>query len=463
MRRRDVLGDGMEKHFDTGRNAPVTAPGLDPEYRPAIDGHAKRLIARIQKDNQDTEAVLELAAHYSAHADYPSLANLMEGWAHTLRDERRACAAYVRAGEAVLNGLADRRRAQTLFQRALERCPDDEAALHRLEALLREQGDDTGLERCLSQLIAELERRGAASGTRAKLHYQLGRLYEERLLLRGRAIAQYRAAVELDPTLVPAISAARGIYLNSGKMEAAADMFELQISAMSEPTDRHALLVALAHHRREALADLDGAVLALRRAVKTLPAEPPTLELLAELLVKRAGAGGDGAHADRSRAAELYYQIARSVPRNQAAPSLHACLALHPEHARARRMLAELNAYGAQIVTIQSADETLSQAEIDTRATGSYGIAGPPDVSQTLPGPVPMLAEASEDAAAQDDMAAWLDDADVTMLEDSVSTQNMVPLSDRPPPPESSTAPALRGDASTPPPPPARGKRRWPN
>jgi tetratricopeptide (TPR) repeat protein len=442
----------MDKIFETERNAPVKAPGLDPTYKPAIDGHAKRLIARIQKDNRDIEAVVQLEAHYRAHRDYPSLANLMEGWAHTLRDDRRAAQAYVKAGEAVLDGLADRSRAESLFQRALERCPDDAAALSRLEALLRERGDDTGFERCLSQIIAELERRGAAREVRAHAHYKLGQLYEERLLLGGRAIAQYRAAVELDPTFVPAIAAARGIYLNSGKMEPAADMFELQISAMTEATDRHALLVALARHRHEALDDIDGAVLALRRAVKLVPAEPPTLETLALLLIERAQSGGDDALADRSRAAELYYQIARSVPRIQAAPSLQACLSLQPDHARARRMLAELNAYGAQARSYGES-EALSQAELDMRATGPYGAAGFPDVSQTLPGPAHMLAQATEEAAADDDIAAWLDDAEVELLEDGVGTQNMVPITDRPPPPAAPIPPT---------PMPARSKR-WPN
>jgi hypothetical protein len=175
-------------------------------------------------------------------------------------------------------------------------------------------------------------------------------------------------------------------------------------------------------------------VLALRRAVKLVPAEPPTLETLALLLIERAQGGGAEALADRTRAAELYYQIARSVPRNQAAPSLQACLQLQPDHARARRMLAELNAYGAQARTYGAA-EALSQAEVDMRATGSYGVGGAPDVSQTLPGAVHVLSEAGEEAAAEDDMAAWLDDAEVELLDDGVGTQNMVPISDRPPPP----------------------------
>ena len=60
------------------------------EYRPAIDARAQRLIARIQRDHNDTEAVLALKEHYARHDDLPSLANLMEGWAQTLRDDRSA-------------------------------------------------------------------------------------------------------------------------------------------------------------------------------------------------------------------------------------------------------------------------------------------------------------------------------------------------------------------------------------
>ena len=152
--------------------------------------------------------------------------------------------------------------------------------------------------------------------------------------------------------------------------------------------------------------------------------------------------------ADRSRAAELYYQIARSVPRNQAAPSLQACLALQPDHTRARRMLAELDAYGAHVRTYGES-EALSQAEIDMRATGSYGAGGVPDVSQTIPGPVHMLAEVTEEAAADDDMAAWLDDAEVELLEDGVGTQNMVPITDRPPPPAAPVQPGRRPRATS--------------
>jgi tetratricopeptide (TPR) repeat protein len=371
------------------------------DYRPAIDEHARELITRIQRDHRDTDAVLALQAHYETHNDYPSLANLMEGWAAALRDDRKAADAYVQAAEAVLTGLADRERALSLYQRGLARFPEHELALAKLEGLLTELGDYTDLERCLTVVARDLERREAKPELRADVHYRLGQLYERRLLLLGRAIGQYRSALDLDPTLTPAIAAARGIYLRSGKAQAAADMYELQIAVTKEVWERHGLLLALAKHRREQLADVDGALLALRRALKAVPAEISAIELLAELLRER-GERGEGAtpNGDRVRAAELYYQLACEVPRQGARKHLEACLSVEPSHPRALRMLAEIDADGPQ--------------------PG----ASPKDID--------------------DDLAAWLDDKEVTAIEESTGTQKMVPITDRPPPPEPISSKKLR-------------------
>lgn len=103
-------------------------------YRPALDAHARRLIARIERDPFDTEAVLALKAHYEAHDDLPSLTNLMQGWAETLRDPDAAADAYVAAADAALT-THDRARARWLYQHALKSSPQHQAARARLEAL----------------------------------------------------------------------------------------------------------------------------------------------------------------------------------------------------------------------------------------------------------------------------------------------------------------------------------------
>ena len=202
--------------------------------------------------------------------------------------------------------------------------------------------DDAAIEHCLQSVAGQLVRRLALPELRANVHYRLGRHYEQRLSLPGRAIAEYRAALELDPHLRAAIRAARAIYLATQRNEAAAAMYELEIAAIDDASEQYRLLRELSLHRRGPLDDLDGAVVALRRALKALPQEPTALEALAELLAERAGqTKDDAAEADRGRAAELYFQVARCVPRSEARQHLLACRALAPDHARAARMLDE--------------------------------------------------------------------------------------------------------------------------
>ena len=252
-------------------------------YEPAVDAYAQGLIDRLQANARDEEALRLLSAHYESHRDYPSLANLLEGWAGTLRDDRRAAAAFVAAGDAVLDGRLDKNRARVLYETAIDRHPESDDALHRLEALLRRLSDDTGHERVLSRMARALERRGAEPMRRADVHYRLGQLYEHRLRLPGKAINEYRTALNLDPQLVPAITAARAIYDAAGKHGAVADMYELEIATITDGEARHDLLIALATHQRDFLEDLEAAVRAVRRALKAQPSRTGTLELLADL------------------------------------------------------------------------------------------------------------------------------------------------------------------------------------
>ena len=103
-------------------------------YRPALDAHARQLIARIQRDPFDSEAVLALKSHYEAHGDLPSLANLMQGWAETLPAPQAAAEAYVAAADAALS-MRDNFRARWLCEHALKRSPQHEPARTRLAAL----------------------------------------------------------------------------------------------------------------------------------------------------------------------------------------------------------------------------------------------------------------------------------------------------------------------------------------
>jgi tetratricopeptide (TPR) repeat protein len=443
------LGHGTEPALNERDATPAAAHRGG--YTPALDQHAFELIARIKRNHGDIAAVHALATHYESHGDLPSLANLMEGWASTLNDDRKAADAYLHAAWAVANSLGDRVRERALYERAVERFPEHPSALATLEDLLSAAGDDAGLERVLTRTAQALIPRLGDPRLRAGIHQRLGQLYE-RQGADSRAIAQYRAALELDGSSAAVIAAARAIYQRSGKAGAVADMYELEIAATHGLEQRGALLRALAEHRRDALADLDGAVLTLRRALKHAPADLVALERLADCLRERSQrVGFDAAEADRMRAAELYFQLARNVPRREAPPRLLACLALEPRHPRASTMLAELEAYGAG-THAQPPDPHLSQAELEGKVTGRYAsdngaleTSGP--ATLPAPGAVPVPQRSQPET---DELEAWINDDEIESIDDDVGLERMVPITERPPPPD---APSKRTSSGR--------SRRW--
>jgi hypothetical protein len=213
-------------------------------------------------------------------------------------------------------------------------------------------------------------------------------------------------------------------------------MYELEIAATDSQERKLVLLRALAEHRHELQSDFDGAVLALRRLLKLAPDDVGALERLAEMLCARSdGFVGESAQADRARAAELYFQLARYTPRAHAASPLARCLKLQPDHARALALRAELEAFGARSAA-ELADGDVSQAELDQRATARYTPATAQRISASGSGTRTVKAAPAPshptDAQAED-LDAWLNDDEVELIEDEVGPQNMVSLSERPP------------------------------
>src|SRR5688572_22303206 len=100
-----------------------------------MDPTAHELIARLRRNPDDGAAFSALRAHYHRIADYPSLVNLLEGWAARSRADGSAAAAFCEAGELVLGTLGDPGRAISLFERALQRNPAHMESSLRLSEL----------------------------------------------------------------------------------------------------------------------------------------------------------------------------------------------------------------------------------------------------------------------------------------------------------------------------------------
>jgi tetratricopeptide (TPR) repeat protein len=362
------------------------------EREPLTDRHARSLIARIQKNWNDVEAIRGLAAHYGSAGDYPSLANLMEGWGDALEDPRAAADAYVEAADALLMAARPGSEACALYERALSRDPSHPQALDRLTRVLEESNNFDRLKQVLKYVAHQLTEQGGSQQLLASVHYRLGLVYEKHFDEPRKAATLYRRAIEENPRLVSAIAAARRLYTDQGNHSTVGVLYEFEIEATPNAEDKHALLLALARHKREQCDDLDGAVLAFRRAAKLVPASVRALSGLAETLLARSERAEHlASDADRQRAAEVFFHLAQRVPRAEAVSYLQRALLVVPGHAGARVLL-----------------ENLSRASH----------VPPPSAAQ------PRL-EGDRAAAA-----AWLNEGDLEPVVDELGSGDLLPVDD---------------------------------
>jgi len=305
-----------------------------------MDAIAEDLIARLRRNPEDQAAYAALRAHYQRLGDYPSLVNLLEGWAGRSPDHAASAQALFDAGE-IAWGLSDAGRAATLYEKALERNPSHGDAWVRLEQLLEGAQDGARLAQQMEKRAEGLVRIGADPREAAALHHRLGELWEQRFARVDKAILHYRKAFELDGGLVPAIYAAREIYRKAGNLKAAASLLELEAKAESDVDRRLALLRELAHLRAEGLGDLEGGIGALKRALTQAPQSDEVMEELAQLYFARAERGSDPhvQDSDRKRAADVLVQLAQRLPPARSVPLLGQALDAAPDHEPALALL----------------------------------------------------------------------------------------------------------------------------
>jgi tetratricopeptide (TPR) repeat protein len=392
------------------RDEAAGADGPRVSEPPQLDRHARALISRIRKNWNDVDAIRALAGHYTSSGDYASLANLMEGWGDSLSDARAAADAYVEAADALLMSGHGLPEARVLYERALTRDASHVQALDRVTRLLEEARDFERQKQVLKYVAYRLEQGNGSRQLLASVHYRLGQVYEAHFDEPRKAATLYRKAIDENPRLVTAISAARRLYLESGNHKTVSVLFEFEIEASPNLEDKHNLLLALGRHKRELCDDLDGAVLAFRRASKLVPSSLRALFGLAETLLARSERAESLARdADRQRAAEVFFHLAQTVPASDALPYLQRALLVVPEHAQARAMFEALSGGG-----------------------GRDSSRGGPRASEARPGhsregdPQRWGESSPESAAAE----AWLQAAEPEPVIDELTTGELVPLDD---------------------------------
>lgn len=331
------------------------------------DRQARALIARIQKNWNDVEAIRALGDHYTTLGDYPSLANLMEGWGDALEEPKRAADAYVEAADALLMARRPGDEARLLYERALSRDATHVQALDRVTRVLEENKNYDRLKQVLKYVAHQLQQQSANPQLLASVHYRLGQVYENHFTEPRKAATLYRQAIEANPRLITAIVAARRLYAEQGNYKTVAVLYEFEVEATPNNEDKHQLLLTIARHKREQLDDLDGAVLAFRRAAKLMPNSVRALFGLAEALLARSERSESLASAaDQQRAAEVFFHLAQRVHPSEATPYLQRALLVVPDHAKSLQMLESLRRASANGTA--AAEATASPADGPTEA-----------------------------------------------------------------------------------------------
>jgi tetratricopeptide (TPR) repeat protein len=375
-----------------------------------MDAIAEDLIARLRRNPEDHAAYAALRAHYQRLGDYPSLINLLEGWAGRSPDHAASAQALFDAGE-IAWGLADAGRAATLYEKALDRNPSHGDAWARLEQLLEGAQDGARLAQQMEKRAEGLVRIGADPREAAALHHRLGELWEQRFARVDKAILHYRKAFELDGGLVPAIYAAREIYRKAGNLKAAASLLELEAKAEGDADRRLALLRELAHLRAEGLGDLEGAISALKRALTQAPQSDEVMEELAQLYLARAERGTDPRvqDSDQKRAADVLVQLAQRLPPARSVPLLGQALDAAPDHEPALALLERIAEHvgdprllpGRWVAFLARAPEAPGARERRRRLAHAYLEAGQTDYAISC---LEWLLDEG-DAAAADELA----------------------------------------------------------
>lgn len=296
-------------------------------------GDPEELRRRLEADPTDEQAFVGLQALYIQGGYQAELAELLEYRATYGLEGGPAGTLFVRAAEIWLDQVGDKERGATALTRAVEKSPMVQGAVDRLDALFRERGDTAALMQLFEKQLEALERLNAgdaSSKLRAHYNQQLGEIWSQVYDRQDQAVSYFRRAFELDPKNVMALYCAREIYQQLGNHETAAKLLDLEARAENDGTRRVALYRELAHARAERLGDLEGAVVALKRALAIESSNPDVMGELALLLLRRAPLGGGD--NDRIRAAELLYQVAALSSGETALGYCEAALDAWPEN-----------------------------------------------------------------------------------------------------------------------------------
>ncbi|MFH1434900.1 MAG: hypothetical protein ABIJ56_04195, partial [Pseudomonadota bacterium] len=289
---------------------------------------------RLAVDPLDKSAFLSLRNLYMRNGQYQELAGLFETRSSYLGNTPEAADLTYRASEIWLDQFGDVNRGTNDLLQTLETSPNHRGAAERLEKIYRDSGDYESLLQVLTKFVEGLENyepgRESAK-TRSNVYQQIGEIWETYYQRSDGAVNYYKKAAQADPTNVMAIYLARNIYLNASEYETAARLCDLEINAEPDPERKMALLRELAILKERHLGDIEGAVVALRRAMVLSPNDSEVLYELGTALIRK----NDNEELTRDEyevAAECFFKLSQISEADVGSRYLETALDLMPNH-----------------------------------------------------------------------------------------------------------------------------------
>jgi tetratricopeptide (TPR) repeat protein len=256
---------------------------------------------RFARNPGDAEAFAALRRQYKTHEDFVALARLLEARASYLRfgarreptgpsaAKRPDAAAepgvstlYLEAADARSKAGQPHESANDLV-RAFHHDPRNHAVRDRAREALR------ALE-LWPHYVEVLELALHADGpldrgraTRATLHLEVARVWEQQLGRLDRATAHYRAANQLDPSQTEALEALGRLYRALGDWALVADVLRQQVERTTDPLRRGQLNLEIGKVLGERLGRVTEAAARLEEAARLIPGDTEALEVLGDL------------------------------------------------------------------------------------------------------------------------------------------------------------------------------------
>ncbi len=246
------------------------------------DKAAERLEQVLDVDPADETALRGLSRMYKQMQRWDDVVRTYER--HILAVPARAekVELYKQLARVQADELRDYDRAVDTYLNALDLEPEDKESLTGLAELRERKGDHAAALDVYERLVDKLEK----PADRVNMYFRSGRIIEEKLGDRARAIDAFRSALDIDPEHVPSLEALRSIYTDTGDWLDASRILEQLVKVQSSARDRARCLVELGRLYKERLDEPEKGLTMFERALQDEPENEDAAQPLVDEYVK---------------------------------------------------------------------------------------------------------------------------------------------------------------------------------